>query len=98
MPKIKPSHTKLSLDNIPIPKKKSAGKPEKLNLLYKKPSKMKAFRMRVEAIEALEDLTQKVNKHTNFKFSSTKILELLILDANKANVDKFLRLIRNEVQ
>jgi hypothetical protein len=96
MPKIKPGRTKLDIENVPIPKKKAEPKPEKLNLLYRKPSKMKAFRMRVEAIEALDDLTKKVNKHTSFRFSSTKILELLILDANKNNVDKVLRLMRSE--
>jgi hypothetical protein len=90
------NRTKLSIDDAPITKKRGDDKPEKkLGLIYRKPSKMQSFRFRLDTIDALKDLTSHVNKHSNLKLSATNILELLILDAAKGNVDRVLKLIRN---
>lgn len=92
----KTDRTKLSIEDAPITKKRSNDRPEKkLGLVYRKPSKMQSYRLRLETIDALKDLTKAANKHSNLKLSATNILELLILDASKANVDKVLKLIRN---
>ncbi len=56
-------------------------------------SQMKSFRFRRETIEALQALTQAVNQNTNIKISSTAILELLIQDAAKGDIERVLRLL-----
>jgi hypothetical protein len=56
-------------------------------------SQMKSFRFRRETIEALRELTQAVNQNTNIKISSTAILELLIQDAAKGDIERVLRLL-----
>jgi hypothetical protein len=92
----KNNRTKLAIEDAPITKKRADDKPEKkLGLVYRKPSKMQSYRLRLDTIDALKDLTVEVNKHTNLKLSATNIIELLIRDAAKGNVDRVLKLIRN---
>lgn len=57
-------------------------------------SKMRSFRLRNEAIQALHELTEAANEHSNIKLSATNILELLILDAAKGDKKRVLSLIK----
>lgn len=67
--------------------------PRKKRIDSAAPSQMKSFRFRRETIESLQILTLAVNKNTNIKISSTAILELLIQDAAKGNIERVLRLL-----
>ena len=86
---------RLSIENAPNPQKMvEKNLHKKLGLINKDNSKMRSFRLRVETIDALEDLRKKVNKKSNIKISMTQILELLIIDANK-NPAKVLEIIND---
>lgn len=73
----------LTIANIPELKKAQPATPRKLGLIHKEAGKMCSFRLRFEAIEALEELFEKINKRSNIKISRTQILELLVIDAHK---------------
>lgn len=79
---MRPKPKTLSIENIPQPKR-----PEptfkKLGLIRKAAGKMCTFRFRFEAIEALSDLTAKVNKRSSIKISKTQVLEILVIEAHK---------------
>jgi hypothetical protein len=80
--------TKLSISNAPIKKKETSQ--EKLGLLTKNTRKLQSFRLRIEVIEALRELTKKVNKKSNIKISMGGVLELLILNAHHKNATEIL--------
>jgi hypothetical protein len=80
------------IKTAPVNKKAENKAKGKSGLLTQKSSKMKTYRFRLETIEALEALTQAVNKKMNIKISTTNILELLVRDAAKGDVDKIIRL------
>ncbi len=86
----------MTFENAPNPKKKPIQQPfRKLNLVYKAKTKPCGYRFRVETIEALNDLTEKLNTKVNIKLSMTNILELLIIDASR-NPKKVLELIEGK--
>jgi|GEM_PF-6912820 len=73
----------LSLHELPKSKKSVDIKPERLGLINKAKTVSRSFRFRVETVEALSELTAKVNKKSPVKLYTTQILEMLILDAVK---------------
>jgi hypothetical protein len=73
----------LSIDDAPVTKKPSIEKPSKLGLINKSKTKMCAFRLRVETIDALLEFAKKINKKSKIKLSKTQVLELIILEGIK---------------
>jgi len=58
---------------------------------------MRTYRFRPETIEALEFITNAVNKKTNIKISTTGVLQLLILNARKEkDVEKIIHSISSD--
>jgi hypothetical protein len=88
--------TSLSIKSAPVTKKTTTVK-EKLGLVSKEQSRMRSFRLRVDTIEALHQLTQDVNQKANIKISATNILELLIREAVKEDGDKIIHLINKSM-
>ena len=88
--------SKLSIDSAPMNKKERNKSTEKLGLLTNETTRMKSYRFRVETIDALNCLTKAVNKKTNIKISATNILELLVIDAAKEDIDKIVSLINSQ--
>jgi 3-oxoacyl-[acyl-carrier-protein] synthase III len=86
--------SKLTLNNAPITKRPENQK--KLGLKTHEHSKMRSYKLRVEAIEALDELVKEANRHTNIKLSATKILELLINRASKRTVKEVIESINTD--
>ena len=92
MSKIKFPKSKLSIENAPEEKKLE--KPiKKLGIINKSKTKNKTYRMRIEVIEALEEIKNKVSKKVNIPMPVTQIIEILILDAVK-NPSKLIKRIK----
>ena len=85
--------SKLSIEDAPFTRKRDDSKREKLGLVSKKRSKMQTYRLRLETIDALKDLTNEANKHSNIKLSATSILEIIILGAARNPINKVLELL-----
>jgi hypothetical protein len=88
--------TNLSISSAPVTKKTSSVK-EKLGLISKEKTKMRSFRLRLDTIEILHELTENVNKTANIKISATNIIELLIREAAKEGGDKIITLINKTI-
>lgn len=91
-------HTSLSLTNAPIVRKKpnlEESNNFKLGILTKETAKLRTYRLRLETIEALEELKKEINKVVNIKISATSIIELLILEASKNDIKKVINMINN---
>jgi hypothetical protein len=84
--------TSLSIENATIIKKVKKSQ-EKLGLITQTTHKMTTFRMRVLAIEELDELTKKINKKLNIKLAKGTIVELLILDASRRNLSEVVDII-----
>jgi len=87
MAKDKPYVEPISLDLSPLNKKKEQKK-KKIGVIrrYKK-RKMISIRMRVEMINAMEDLIKKLKKKTKSEFSQSAVLEMAILLASKSDIE-----------
>jgi hypothetical protein len=75
----------ITIADAPKRKKKPEEVPsKKLGLINKEKFKMRTFRLRIEAIDALQELTDKVNKKGNIRLPRTQVLEILLMDAAKS--------------
>jgi hypothetical protein len=86
-------NTTLSIDNAPV-KKIIEKKKEKLGLLTEKKRKLQTFRLRLEVIEALHEITEKINKKSAIKIPMGMVIELIIMDARKKNVNEIIDIIK----
>ncbi|MCE3239018.1 MAG: hypothetical protein K0R24_1999 [Gammaproteobacteria bacterium] len=69
-------------------------KKEKIDLLKAKKRKLQTFRLRVGVIEALHEITDKINKKSVIKIPMGTVIELIILDASKKDVNEIIDLIK----
>lgn len=60
------------------------------------PPRMQSYRLKAETIDALEDLTNSVNKKLNISLSRTAILELIITTAARKGDDWIISLLKNK--
>jgi hypothetical protein len=58
--------------------------------------KMQAYRMRIEVIDALNELTKKANERSNIEIPMVSILELIILHSCRKEADEILDLIKEK--
>jgi hypothetical protein len=63
-------------------------------LIKEKKRKLQTFRLRIEVIEALREITDKINKKSAIKIPMGTIIELIILDASKKDVSEIIDLIK----
>ncbi len=69
-------------------------KKEKIDPLKEKKRKLQTFRLRVEVIEALHEITDEINKKSAIKIPMGTVIELIILDASKKDVSEIIDLIK----
>ena len=94
MSKILKGRTTLSIEKAPVRKMKET-KREKLGLLTEKTRKLQTFRLLPNVIYTLKEITNKVNKKSSIKISMGTILELIIMDMNKKNINEIMELTRS---
>lgn len=79
-------------------KKKEIGlnvnKKEKIDSFKEKKRKLQTFRLRIEVIEALYELTDKINKKSAIKIPMATVIELIILDASQKDASEIIDLIK----
>lgn len=94
MSKLFNAKSTLSFDKAPVQKKKKSQ--EKLGFVTRAKRLSRNYRLRVETIEALNDLKNIVNKKCKLDITATDIIELLILDASDGNADRIIHIINTK--
>jgi hypothetical protein len=62
--------------------------------LKEKKRKLQTFRLRIEVIEALHEITDKINAKSAIKIPMGTVIELIVLDASKKDVSEIIDLIK----
>lgn len=75
----------LNVENVPVPRK------EKIGLLNETKYLTKTYRITISAVEALDELTERLSKEARIDLAKSKVLELVIFNAVEKSLDELLK-------